>query len=362
MQKDMHYYGTYVMARAAGIKQHNAQIIASAAQFVDDNASKKSVEFKDGGALHSRPTAHHAIHIKNIDKEDQRLVWVPFHFLPGNKGEGLTERLICRKNSPIAIAMKNNHLTRHEEDFSDELMGIAAHVYADTFSHYGFSGISSRWNKINNDSFVFDENKNSAKIIEYVKKRQKEFKTKYTEESGIMENIISWFAETFSGALGHGAACTFPDRPYLVWKFDYEEPEHDSGWRDNPATFMEACEALHDMFCQYAQKKSGITDRAAMDFSAIRTEIDKILKFEGSEKERIARWVGAVDEEKLLGPDEILPVYLGPKWLGEKADLDGNPNSIKAKDMPIYQFYQAASYHRHYVLRNLLPNNELVVA
>lgn len=155
MQKDMHYYGTYVMARAAGIKPEIAQVIASAAQFVDDNAAKKSVEFKDGGAVHSRATAHHAVHIKNIDREDQRFVWVPFHFLPGNEGSKFSEKLVCGKNSKIAQEMVNNHISRHKEEFSDELMGIAAHVYADTFSHYGFSGISSRKNKIVNDSFVF---------------------------------------------------------------------------------------------------------------------------------------------------------------------------------------------------------------
>ncbi|WP_419778511.1 DUF6765 family protein [Maridesulfovibrio sp.] len=345
-----------------GITQDRAQVIASASQFVDDNAAKKSVEFKDGGALHSRPTAHHAIHIKNIDKEDQRLVWVPFHFLPGNEGTGLTERLICRKNSSIAIAMKNNHLTKFEEEFGDELMGIAAHVYADTFSHYGFSGISSRWNKIENDSIEFDKDRHARKTIDYIEKRQAEFKAKYAEESGIMENIISWFAETFSGALGHGAACTFPDRPFLRWRFIYEESEQASGWRNNSETFLEACEKLHEMFCQYAKLKSGVTDRTAIDFSTIRENIDAILKYEGSEKERTQKWIEAVNEENILGSGEILPEYLGPKWLTQKADMDGNSDSIDAREMPIYQFYQAASYHRHFVLRNLLPENGLIVA
>jgi len=34
----MHYYGTYAMARAAGLNRGASIIIATAAQFVDDNA------------------------------------------------------------------------------------------------------------------------------------------------------------------------------------------------------------------------------------------------------------------------------------------------------------------------------------
>ena len=36
MQYDMHYYGTYAMAAAAGIPKRDAESIATAAQFVDD--------------------------------------------------------------------------------------------------------------------------------------------------------------------------------------------------------------------------------------------------------------------------------------------------------------------------------------
>ena len=42
MQVDMHYYGTYAMARAAGLKADVCKIIATAAEFVDDNAGLSS--------------------------------------------------------------------------------------------------------------------------------------------------------------------------------------------------------------------------------------------------------------------------------------------------------------------------------
>lgn len=93
MQRDMHYSGTYAMARATGIKRDASKVIAATAQFVDDNAEKNSVKFRDG--------ARHAVNRKNIDLKDQRKIWVPFHFLPGNHGGAYTERLACRKDSDI---------------------------------------------------------------------------------------------------------------------------------------------------------------------------------------------------------------------------------------------------------------------
>lgn len=379
MQKDMHYYGTYAMARAAGIRKEVAQNIATAAQFVDDNAAKRSVEFKDGGALHSRPTAHHAVHIRNLDREDQRFVWVPFHFLPGCTGDDtatpadkikFTERLVCRRDSSTAEEMVNNHLSRHEDNFSDELIGIAAHVLADTYSHYGFSGASSRYNKIVNDSFDLE-----AKIAlpsqtkDYLKKREREFIRKYADESGWIENIKSWFAETLSGALGHGSACTYPDRPYLTWQFIYEDPERKSEIRDNPATFLAACEKLHQMFKRYADSRTEISNGDFIEFDEIRDKVEAILRFGSNsgdpvptQKARSLQWVNAVESGSLLSRKESFPAYKGIDWLKEKSLMHGDESSLPAKDTSIYQFFQAASYHRHYVLRKLLPEKGLIVA
>lgn len=99
MQVDMHYYGTYAMARAAGLAPDDCRVIATAAQFVDDNAGKDSISFKDGARVDVDATAHHALDVANLDPEDQRNVWIPFHFIPGNARAEYTERLICRRDS-----------------------------------------------------------------------------------------------------------------------------------------------------------------------------------------------------------------------------------------------------------------------
>ena len=61
MQKDMHYLGTYSMARASGLAPNICQTIATASEFVDDNGSKETIEFPDSGRLDFIPAAHHTL-------------------------------------------------------------------------------------------------------------------------------------------------------------------------------------------------------------------------------------------------------------------------------------------------------------
>ncbi|GBC60412.1 hypothetical protein DENIS_1364 [Desulfonema ishimotonii] len=360
MQIDMHYYGTYAMARAAGIRRDAAAIIATAAQFTDDNASKDSIEFRDGGRLDAEATAHHAIDRKNIDAEDQRKIWVPFHFLPGNQGNFLTEKLVCRKDSDIAKQMVRFNLSLADQPYALPLMGITAHVYADTFAHYGFSGISSRRNKIHGNSFKFDDI--DPEMEKYIRGKEKKFEENYPDEGGFLPNIKSWFAEKFSGALGHGAALTFPDRPYLKWSFEYEEPEKGSGLRDNPATYLEGCEALHKLFRDFATARQDCAETAFAEFSDIKGEVEKILNLQAPKKDRIKAWQDASTTGNLFatGPEKI-PLYRKHNWHNQRENLVREKDSSKTRELSVYNFYQAAAVYRTYVLRVLLPSKGLVV-
>lgn len=48
----------------------------------------------------------------------------------------------------------DHYLELHERPFALALIGLAAHVYADTFSHFGFSGVSSMRNKVDAGSIT----------------------------------------------------------------------------------------------------------------------------------------------------------------------------------------------------------------
>ena len=289
MQVDMHYYGTYAMARAAGLAPEDCRIIATAAQFVDDNAGKDTIWFRDGARVDVDATAHHTFDVANIDREDQRQVWVPFHFIPGNQGGEYTERLICRQNSDIAREMVSHHVGLATKQYYLPLIGITAHVYADTFSHYGFSGVSSRKNRITSDSLrIVNPDRLENELREHIEQKSARFQQRYGREGGFLPNIKRWWrsaksdaAEFGSGALGHGAVLTFPDRPYLQWQFRYEDEAGESRdgvqERHNPTTFLQAAEALHGMFARIREEREADGADNGLEWNEIMERVKSII-------------------------------------------------------------------------------------
>ena len=375
MQLDMHYYATYAMARAAGIEPEDARIIATSAQFVDDNIAQSHVEFRDGSRIDQEATAHHPINLSNLDDRDQRRVWVPFHFIPGNVGDGYTERLKCRIDSPIVRELRDHHLTFADRGFALHLLGITAHVYADTFSHYGFSGVSSRGNKVDNSSFRFHEEVEEAddttaplspEMRRYVTGKADRFFKGRGDHGGLLTNVKSWFAEELSGALGHGSVATLPDRPYLVWTFDYERPDavaSGRSTRNNPVTYLAGCRALHDMFRRFAAMRADARGGGnGRDFDAIARRVRDVLLVQADKDGRIATWQDAARSGEIFGAgDEDIPEYDGRGWNEQWDQLDGAADYQAAGSLPVWQFYRAAALHRTYVLRDLLPKYGLVV-
>ena len=118
MQRDMHYFCTFAMARAAGIPDADANTIAYASQFVDDSTRYSSEAHRDGGLLFGITTAHtllEALARSTSDRvtklEDQRKVWVPFHFFPGGAGDSFYEKIICVKDGELVNEMFKNNLS-----------------------------------------------------------------------------------------------------------------------------------------------------------------------------------------------------------------------------------------------------------
>lgn len=359
MQIDFHYYATYAMARCAGLNLDSALTIATSAQFVDDNACPHDIEFDDGSSLTVEATAHHVADLANMDRKDQRDVWVPFHFLPGNEGATFTEKLICRQDSAIAKQMLEHYLHESDKAYYLPLIGIMAHVYADTFSHYGFSGVSSRRNRVESSSFRFrnsgDEVKKSLQL------KQQSFFARFG--NNLIRNIKSSVAEDVSGALGHGAVLTYPDAPYLEWCFDYEAYQNEgvkpSGWRDNKVSFLAYCKRIHGVFRQLAQLNPEYADPSASClWSDIESIVIKIIKLRAEKQGRIQAWQNAA-LTGLFNTPEVIPMY--QDWNDDFDVIEISEGAHQAISFPLYGFYQAASYHRWYVLRQLLPQHSLVV-
>lgn len=366
MQEDMHYYGTYAMARAAGLEVENAQVIAYAAQYVDDSTANDSEQHEDGGMFEATATAHtnsEAIANAAADYAEQRKVWVPFHFFPGGEGDSLSEKLKCVKDSKLAQEMVKNHI-RHAVAVKDEcglqLMGVMAHVYADTFSHYGFSGVSSRENKVDGESFELDVKNEEMKA--YIMGKFSGFLSKYTPKFLIKNyrNFASKGASVATGALGHGAVGTYPDRPFLRWKFTYTKGNQDSDWRNNHETFLEGCEKIHKAFNEYAKQANLLTK--AVDFSNIKDKVSEILATEANKEGRIKAWKTAINNGELFeNSDNEALEYYPNQWEQQKHNFEDLENSYEMIDKNVYKFHQAAIYHRNYTLKQLLPKHKIMV-
>lgn len=229
------------------------------------------------------------------------------------------------------------------------LLGVAAHVYADTFSHCGFSGISSRLNLVDDESIHYEVS--STSLLDYITLKAIAFRNKYTAD----------IANTLTG-LGHGGVATLPDRPYLVWQFRYE---HDTRPRrcNNPATFLEACEKLHALFVAYRQHHPAAHDASipVTDFDALRETVRQILKTEGKLAERIQAWQAAMHAGHLgNSTGETIPDYT-PATFADEITRFPTQDAEAATQTLTYQFMRAAQIHRHYVLDTLLPTHGIRV-
>ena len=350
MQLDMHYYATFFLAEYANIPLDDVQKIAYTAQYIDDSTKYDSNQHKDGGLLYGIASAHHPLDcVKNrlIKRIEQRHVWIPFHFLPGGEGNTFEKKLICTKNSKIANEMFKNHIENNtNKDYLVYLIGVACHVFMDTFSHYGFSGISSKYNSVKKDSFILHVKNKEMK--DYILGK----KGKFLKDFGL-EKIARYLAEFSTGALGHGGAMTFPDRPYLHWELEFVDKYSNSEEminRKNNETFLEGSKALYNYLCKFAKKKYNID---SPDFNNIERKIKNILAIEGTKAERISEWKNIIKAKNID--------YNSETWEEEKDNFDKFKYSKNGIETNVYRFHQAVSYHRYYVLKDLLPKYKIAV-
>ncbi len=350
MQIDMHFYGVYALARAAGVHDVIARKIAYASQFVDDAIDDKHILLDNDSAILPTMTSHKPIDYQNAQADDQWKIWIPFHFLPGCTGTKFIDRLVCGKDSPPAKKMLEYTLDKINAKFWPHMIGIAAHVYADTFSHYGFSGISHENNKVVEKTIKIHP-QHSNGIRGYLKAKFEEFKTRF----------ISGFAEVIP--VGHGSVGTYPDRPYLSWEYIYEIRKQGSARmkvkRDNLKDYLDSSRCIYNYFKQFIKLYSEYGDvGSGKSWAKIRPVVQSILKTEGPKDKRIDRWKNQIEEGKFCIPTkmDINIKYDEGLWRPRRAklELEGGRGSIEDSDA--CQFIQAARQYRNYVLSDLLPS------
>lgn len=352
MQLDMHYYGTYVLAKLAGLKDEICEIIANSSQLVDDNVADKDLKFYERAFIKAQASAHHVGDLANIKESDQRRVWVPFHFLPGIEGDTYEEKLICKKNSSIARELVDHNLNYENERLLAYLVGITAHVYADTFAHYGFSGISSTENSIDSSSIKYLNL--TEEINKYISNKAEKF---YNNKNYNVETLLSSFAQGVSGSLGHAGVATNPDRPYLKWSYKYKNAGKQVS-RNNLDDYIEACECIYNMFIRLKERIPTFGEKSvSCDFSVYKIKIANVLKNQNKQDVRIEEWRSKAKSGYFGGDAFAILEYNSEKWIVSSEKLkEGNPY-----DFNLANFYKSVSVHRYYVLNELLPKYGLFV-
>ena len=208
-----------------------------------------------------------------------------------------------------------------------------------------------------------------AKTKKYVESKMESFLNKSIEEAkGWKMRFKSVIAGT--SHLGHGAALTHPDRPYMNWSFEYEidripctrEDDRKLCIRNNPETFLEACEALHGAFTRFLEKQPSYKGtHAPISFGGIKATAKEIIESEGEKSERCAQWEEAFVSGFFGEHRGPFPTYLGEDWNDDVEQSDGMETAEDFLNSDVFKFYQAAEQHRAFVLRDLLPEFGLLV-
>lgn len=261
MQLDLHYYGTAVIAQAAGFAPDQARLIAYADQYVDDAADDEVLGV--GGARFTRVrTAHYGL--KMFTARTEADIHLPFHFPPaGYVGGGMAGYRVAADSALarelVAVAMREPspvlRLCR---------LGVALHTYADTFSHEGFSA----WMEKGNDVAHIEVDKNGR-----------------WQPLGLAELPLDLLP-----LMGHFQAGFLPDEPYRVWR--YRRPadgdEAPPITRDNPAIYLAAVDAI------YARLREAAGGDPGPDWPDTRARIAALLPQGGTDRQRRAQlWIAA---------------------------------------------------------------------
>ncbi|MGZ6298492.1 MAG: DUF6765 family protein, partial [Parachlamydiaceae bacterium] len=350
MNIDFHYGMIYTVARLAGMRQEDAQIVAHACQYIDDATTHGILEFEGGETFERFSSAHKLFDYANMLNDQNRVVWAPFHFLPAGEGGTIEEKSICRPDSVIAKDMVRRAIKGSDAKNALHRLGVSLHVYVDTWAHKGFTGM------ISNHNIVLTLQGDDHNHDTWIRKLKG-----LLSDAG--HNIEALGLDAIS-RLGHGAALHFPDMPWAKWH--YKNGHGQEIDRDNLPDFVEAA----DMACkvvqgfiknneQYEQEK-GLSEKskaAIKDLLAGNRDHDEV--------QRLEFMSAAVANGKISGIQEEIPFYIAKGKGSWKHAATGIVEIHDGPNKPIWsevfenshyrKFHDAVKEHRFVVTQEILP-------
>ncbi len=368
MQKDLHHVGTYVICRLAGMKSKCAEIVAYAAQQVDDATHGHVLRFTNGEVFRQTMTAHKVISTINFNVRDSLEVWVPFHFLPQGKNDLNLDGLITGIESSSLKLLKRELIRVGGEPLALYRLGIGLHCYADSFSHQDFKGFFDRYNNITllNVKEGMSEFSIFKKILEYGKFYGRR----------IASRILP--------SIGHSQAITCPDIPYLKWAYHRGKMPYVKVDNLNQR-FIIALESMYKFMVEYLERNPQFRGAVPSDnFTTLQSKFLQILRCEGSSTQRHKFWLECVHQNyfNFIDFDEVdvQLTYDSREWFKQAVEtvrqFDWWPRWL-LKNLK-YSFYlfrkkenfnhshwvnymRAAARHRYNVIHEILPEAEVEV-
>jgi len=352
VQIDFHHAVTYVLARLAGFDKPKANIVAYAAQYVDDATSTGTVYFDNKALYHRTSSAHKMLDPRNAQELANHLVWLPFHFLPGNGGKPagrnptgeFIKKIICRPNSHVARKMVADTIAHRHQPYGLHRLGVTMHVYADTWAHQGFAGVLHAVNEVEN--------------------------ARETKQSGVFDNplkdLLRDLLDDAIPPLGHGRANVFPDMPFLSW--EYKNGAGELVQRDNTAEFMAAARQMHQAMQRFiiGDPDAAANDLLLADRDRIRSLFES-LRIESGE-ERHKQWLMAIRQGQFsFGAETVTYAARGKnswkaKALGISHDLRAHTYKPRFLASNWKLFHDAVMAHRFFVIHDLLPRYGICAA
>lgn len=386
MNQDFHYNATYLAAILAGYSAAESQIIAHAAQFVDDCIPPR---MPNHPAFPQVPTCDSMDKLTKDaadlypytadDVKRARQIWSYFHFLPGNfefkvPYQGVSEdssilegkwtfagaaqdsfRLMCLPESELSKLMIDD-LKKNAPGSPNALhmIGLRMHVLADTWAHTYFSG-SPDWcvNDVKQSKGITEHNGGNWHAVNAVESLGDVFFPDNPSLYYYGMIMVPSARYTSPIYLGHGQLGHIPDYGYMryqyhpVWKV---QAKGDAQWqeKDNQLHFLQA---FRQMVSAMKAVRTNVEFPQNADSTVLNANVEADIKN--------ALSVRKIDQSGEW--NKLIVKYAGsePPAYNEKQWFDEFASSTVSNASNYYLFQKAAVDHYNLVekfIEGKLPN------
>ncbi len=325
----------------------NSKKVAYASQHTDDAKYEHALNFENGGRFQQFLSAHKFIHPDVFSMETQYKIYVPFHFIPGNQGDRFQERMVCRQNSEIAQQMVREVTNLKGKPYQVHRLGIALHVYADTWSHQDFSGLQTELNDVEDIDVINEEKVGIARIF---------------------RDFFRDITESLIPQIGHAETATLPDEPYREWTF-YHVYQKRSIHRKNWLICQDASRAIYKEIKGFLYKNPEYRDEKPIPWGAIKSTVTNLFRQKGSQEERCSNWAERINDSSFGFACQLIEKdlsYNDREWFRAAVEVKKTDerekyyrkNNFHLSDWKY--FHDAAESHRFFVLKESLSPQGIV--